>query len=116
MKRWTKTAAIRTGGPRAKRIIGAILNRDLRITREMIEQGRAHNCRRCPVALALLAVLPNADVSADYSMITIDDCVRFEVPEEIERFMWRFDHWKRRPGPRRFRITELQRFYCTPKA
>lgn len=114
---WTRDKAILNGGPRVEQIIDALLGREVRVTKQMIRDGHKKDCKSCPVALAILTVIPGAEVKADYWMIQVDDCVRFNVPDAVERFMGRFDYTRNRESMRgiRFTLTELQAFYCQPK-
>ena len=90
-REWTTNDAIRFGGPTAQLVIDTLLNKELRVTKQMIRDGRKQDCGQCPVALAILAVLPNAEVHADLEFISVDG-VRFEVPKIANRFMNRFDY------------------------
>lgn len=114
---WSRHDAVQWGGARAAQIIDALLDRNIRVTKQMIRDGYKSDCRHCPVALAILAILPGAEVYADYSAIDVDSCVRFSVPENVERFMVRFDYTSNRESMSGicFTLTELQTFYCSPK-
>jgi hypothetical protein len=70
----------------------------LSVTREHIKKGKAGDCGKCPVALALLDGLPNATkVSVDEDSIIVVEAkgngrtVSYHVPRSVERFINNFD-------------------------
>ena len=85
----------------------ALLGREIRVTKQMVRDGYHDDCRHCPVALALLAVIPNAKVHADYESIHVNG-VRFSTPDNVTDFMRRFDTRRRRwVSGIRFALTKL---------
>lgn len=65
------------------------------VTVEHIQRGQRQNCARCPIALAILDVIPLADVNVDVGCIRIDDMC-YEAPEVVNSFIYRFDRTKNR--------------------
>jgi hypothetical protein len=63
------------------------------ITTEHIQRGQRQNCGLCPIALAILEILPLADVDVDVGVIRIDDLC-YAVPESVNSFIYRFDRSK----------------------
>lgn len=112
IREWSVQDSIQFGGPTAKLVVDTLLNRELRVTKQMIRDGNKRDCKRCPVALAILAVLPKADVYADCDFLMVDG-VRFVLPDNAERFMSRFDYTSNRESMSgiRFTLTQTAMFY-----
>ncbi len=72
----------------------------IHVTKEHIAKGDKHDCRKCPVALAVKDAFPFAEIiDADLEKIRIDSRW-FETPDKVARFMNRFDYgsrWTMRP-------------------
>jgi hypothetical protein len=65
------------------------------ITADHIQHGQRQSCARCPIALAILELIPLADVNVDVGVIRIDDLC-YAVPEVVNTFIYWFDRTKNR--------------------
>lgn len=65
------------------------------VTTDHILRGERKNCARCPIALAILELIPLADVEVDVGCIRIDDMC-YAVPEAVNSFICPFDRTKNR--------------------
>lgn len=65
------------------------------VTLDHIQRGQRQSCARCPIALAILEILPLADVDVDVGCIRIDDMC-YAVPEVVNTFIHQFDRTKNR--------------------
>ena len=74
------------------------------VTLDHIQQGQRQSCARCPIALAILELIPLADVNVDVGCIRIDDTC-YEVPDAVNTFIYRFDRTKNRKELRSFSFT-----------
>jgi len=65
------------------------------VTIDHIQRGQRQSCARCPIALAILEMIPLADVDVDVGCIRIDDMC-YAVPDVVNAFIYRFDRTKNR--------------------
>jgi len=88
-----------------------LLNREIKLSRAHIRRGGKKDCQRCPVALAILDVMPGARVNADVNEITVNE-VTYVTPDRVEKFMGRFDYTINRHNISGFKFTLTELSYC----
>ncbi len=71
----------------------------IQVTKKHIEKGKAKDCERCPIALAILEQVPNC-VSVDVTELDICGCLNcgtafdITIPRKASDFVVAFDNYR----------------------